>query len=213
MFIILVIYFFSRKYSFHYFKERKKYISKTWFLLLIISFICGVSLNYLSQWVLLLFPNILKYYDFSNSMKVLNEPFIIIWTVLIMPIQEEVLIRGVVFYQCEKRISTKAAIIYTAFLWGICHLNLYQFLYAFLTGLIIGYIYSETRSLFCVIFIHIANNSARLIIPYHIAQMFVKKYFFITDEIIINFVLTVCAGFIVLICLICIRKILNRYHL
>jgi membrane protease YdiL (CAAX protease family) len=211
--IILLIYFFSIKYDFHYFKERKKYTPITWFFLLIFCFICGISLNYLSQWVVILFPDLVKNYDFSVLSNVYKEPFFIIRGILIAPIQEEVLIRGVVFYQCEKRISTKAAIIYTAFLWGICHLNLYQFLYAFLTGLIIGYIYSKTRSLFCVIMIHIANNAAKLIIPYKVAQMSVKKYLFIVNEISIAIVLTVFAGLIVAISLICLKRILHSHEL
>ena len=86
-----------------------------------------------------------------------------IWTFLTVgitgPILEEVLFRGIILDGFLNRYKPGKAIFWSAMLFGLFHMNPWQFIPAFLIGLLLGYIYLKTRSLIPVIFIHIINNS------------------------------------------------------
>jgi membrane protease YdiL (CAAX protease family) len=93
-----------------------------------------------------------------------------IWTFLTVgitgPILEEVLFRGVILDGFLNRYKPGKAIFWSALLFGLFHMNPWQFIPAFLIGLLLGYIYFKTRSLFPVIFIHIINNSFSYLMVY-----------------------------------------------
>lgn len=93
-----------------------------------------------------------------------------IWTFVMVgitgPILEEILFRGVILDGFLNRYKPGKAIFWSAFLFGLFHMNPWQFIPAFLTGLLLGYIYLKTRSLIPVIFIHIINNSFSYLILY-----------------------------------------------
>jgi membrane protease YdiL (CAAX protease family) len=86
-----------------------------------------------------------------------------IWTFLTVgitgPILEEILFRGIILEGFLNRYKPGKAILWSALLFGMFHLNPWQFIPAFMIGLLLGYIYLRTRSLLPVIFIHILNNS------------------------------------------------------
>jgi len=92
------------------------------------------------------------------------------WTFLIVgitgPILEEVLFRGIILEGFLNRYKPGKAIFWSAFLFGLFHMNPWQFIPAFLIGLLLGYIYMKTRSLLPVIFIHLINNSFSYLMVY-----------------------------------------------
>ncbi|MFA8298964.1 MAG: lysostaphin resistance A-like protein [Hyphomicrobiales bacterium] len=75
------------------------------------------------------------------------------------PILEEVLFRGIVLDGLLKKYSPVKAILFSAFLFGIVHLNPWQFVPAFFVGIFMGWIYYRTRNLTYTIIIHFVNNS------------------------------------------------------
>ena len=92
------------------------------------------------------------------------------WTFLTVgitgPILEEVLFRGIILEGFLNRYKPGKAIFWSALLFGLFHMNPWQFIPAFLIGLLLGYIYMKTRSLLPVIFIHIINNSFSYLMVY-----------------------------------------------
>ena len=50
------------------------------------------------------------------------------------------------------------AIITSAVLFGLMHQNIRQIFYATMAGVLLGYVYSRTRSYLCVFLIHFCNN-------------------------------------------------------
>jgi membrane protease YdiL (CAAX protease family) len=86
-----------------------------------------------------------------------------IWTFLTVgitgPILEEVLFRGIILEGFLNRYKPQKAIFWSALLFGLFHMNPWQFIPAFITGLLLGYLYLKTRSILPVIFIHIIINS------------------------------------------------------
>lgn len=75
------------------------------------------------------------------------------------PILEELVFRGIVLKKFLEKYTPQRAIIYSALIFGIGHLNPWQFIAAFTIGLAIGWIYWKTRSIWPGIFIHFVNNS------------------------------------------------------
>lgn len=78
--------------------------------------------------------------------------------IILAPILEEYLFRGVMLDGLLKRISPIKAILISSALFGLVHLNPWQFISAMMIGIFAGWIYYKTRSLSLAIIIHFANN-------------------------------------------------------
>jgi len=75
------------------------------------------------------------------------------------PILEELLFRGAITSALLKKYNPTKAIILSALVFGIFHINPAQIITATLIGLLLGWIYYKTASLIPCILIHILNNS------------------------------------------------------
>ncbi len=84
---------------------------------------------------------------------------------------EEILLRGIILKGLLQRISPMKAIIWSAALFGILHLNPWQAVWAFILGVFFGWIYYRTRSLWAVIFLHFVNNGISTVLPYIFPKM------------------------------------------
>ena len=93
-----------------------------------------------------------------------------IWTFLMVgitgPVLEETLFRGIILEGFLARYRPGKAIFWSALLFGLFHMNPWQFIPGFLIGLLLGYIYLKTRSLIPVILVHVVNNSFSYLIMY-----------------------------------------------
>lgn len=85
---------------------------------------------------------------------------------LVGPIMEELLMRGIILDGLLNQLKPKQAILFSALLFGIIHLNPWQFIPAFAVGLVLGWIYWQTQSLWPCIFIHVLNNTLSSVIVY-----------------------------------------------
>ncbi|MBQ4522646.1 MAG: CPBP family intramembrane metalloprotease [Lachnospiraceae bacterium] len=82
-----------------------------------------------------------------------------IWSVILLaPIAEEIIYRGIVLRLCEKSMSFAVANVIQALLFGIYHMNLVQGIYAFFCGLVLGYICKKRKSIIASIFLHMVVN-------------------------------------------------------
>lgn len=84
--------------------------------------------------------------------------FTFIALVIAAPIMEELIFRGIILDGLLKRYSPVKSIILSSVLFGILHLNPWQFVSAFIGGLFIGWVYYRTRKLSLSILIHSVNN-------------------------------------------------------
>ncbi len=82
------------------------------------------------------------------------------------PLLEEFIFRGVLLKSLLNNYTPKKAIIWSAILFGIAHMNPWQFIPAFLIGLLIGWIYWKTQSIWPGILIHFINNTFSFTIGY-----------------------------------------------
>lgn len=88
---------------------------------------------------------------------------IIISTSIVAPIFEEVIYRGIILEQLNRRYGMIKAIVVSSLLFGIMHLNIEQGINGFFIGMVLGFIYIKTNSLLLSIFLHLANNSLVII--------------------------------------------------
>lgn len=85
-------------------------------------------------------------------------PLEILATVILAPIVEELMLRGMVMNRLMSRFPKWVAVVVSAVVFGVLHLNLTQGIFATITGLILGFLYLKTRSLLLCILAHAANN-------------------------------------------------------
>ena len=77
-----------------------------------------------------------------------------------MPFLEEVLFRQIIFGTLRNRFSFAVSAVVSSLCFGIYHMNVVQFIYAFLMGLILAYVYEKDRRLRVPFIVHSAANIA-----------------------------------------------------
>lgn len=80
------------------------------------------------------------------------------------PVFEELLCRGVILRGLLRHTSPAKAIIWSSLMFGVMHLNPWQAIPAVLAGILFGWVYYKTGSLYISIFLHSVNNSISFVI-------------------------------------------------
>lgn len=112
------------------------------------------------------------YQLFSEQLSnVSEEPFTMFLMVsFFAPIIEEILFRGIIQKgMINNGVKPRNAILIAALVFGLVHFNPWQFVGAFLLGIVLGVVYFKTKSLLMSIFLHFFNNT--------IAAVMMKFYF------------------------------------
>lgn len=122
------------------------------FLSFSVSYIIGELMTYTPG-----YDAILEFYlsVFEN----LHPLVMLLGGVLIGPICEEIIFRGIILEGFLAKYTTKKAIIYSALIFGIIHFIPIQVVNAFFMGIVLGWIYIKTKSLWVCIGIHVLNNA------------------------------------------------------
>ena len=92
--------------------------------------------------------------DMASSSSVLFSAFI--YSVIIAPVAEEILCRGIVMQYLEKY-GKSFAVLITAMLFGLLHQNIVQFPITMMIGILFGYL-AQRYSLTAAIILHVLNN-------------------------------------------------------
>ena len=86
-----------------------------------------------------------------------------LWTLLMLvlfaPVLEELICRGLVLGTLRARYGVTLAWLVSALFFGVMHLQPVQVINAFVVGLILGYVYISTDSLWSVMILHAMNNA------------------------------------------------------
>ena len=77
---------------------------------------------------------------------------------IVAPLTEEILFRGIILKGLASRYSPTKAILISAILFSLFHLNPYQFFAAFVMGLFLGYLYFRMKSILPCILAHSFSN-------------------------------------------------------
>lgn len=137
---------------------------------------CGIALqvvlSFLLNFVLSILPESVldSYMSLTDMLLDTTTLYYIVTVVVLAPVAEELFFRGITLKLCENHFPTVVAIIVQAVWFGFMHTlgsfsagTLVQAGYAFLLGLLFGFIAAKAHSVWPSIFLHIAvNGSAEL---------------------------------------------------
>lgn len=133
--------------------------------------------------------------------------------VILAPVLEELIFRGVILRGLLKRYSPVTAIIVSSILFGAVHLNPWQFISASILGMFIGWVYYRTQSISLAIIIHGFNNLTATVIEiigfdqtnYEITHL---RELILTDT---KYILIIAAaGLVAATCIYILNKRLNK---
>lgn len=130
-------------------------------------------------------------------------PIIAVFSVCIVaPIYEETIYRGIILNGLSKKYNDKVAIVVSAFLFATMHMNFQQGINAFLLGIVMGYLYTKTKSLYISIFAHFINNGIGIIISSILTESIKLSHY----AVIIQSLITVIGLILIYIIIIWFRK-------
>ncbi len=101
--------------------------------------------------------------NYNQIMQNLNgtlSPFILIYTCLLAPMSEELIFRGVTLDFARIGFKVNTAVIVSAVLFGVFHMNIIQGIYAGVFGIILGYVRVRRNSLPDAVITHMTINIA-----------------------------------------------------
>lgn len=105
--------------------------------------------------------------DYAKQMEQLtngNYFVVLLLLVIIAPVTEELVFRGVILHKTNRYISFVGANIIQAVLFGIYHMNIIQGIYAAIIGLVLGAVYYKFKSIFTSMFLHMVLNTSSFLI-------------------------------------------------
>ncbi len=113
-----------------------------------------VAMSYLNSWLLPSGSYVGGGMDMSKPYRVI---LLVFSSAIIPAFSEELLFRGVILSNL-KPYGKGMAVIVSALLFGLMHMNAAQLLYATAAGIVLGLVYVKTNSLWLCVLIHFCNN-------------------------------------------------------
>lgn len=121
------------------------------------------------------FPGWMDFYQklFETAGMTDSNPSILLllYSVLLGPISEELTFRGVTLSAAQKALPFWAANLFQALLFGVFHLNVIQGIYAVFIGLFLGYICHRGGSVWFSIFVHILFNAWGMLVSLEMSSI------------------------------------------
>lgn len=117
--------------------------------------------TYIVSFVAALFPDWLTAYEELLESAGLDDSLTFMmfcYSVLLAPVCEELIFRGVTLRQAKKSLPFWAANLFQAVLFGVYHMNMMQGIYAFFLALILGYICEKGNGIHSPILLHMLFN-------------------------------------------------------
>lgn len=128
-------------------------------------FLLSVGLQYVTSYLMtfvgMLRPDWMQSYADLIDMAQINTPsaLTLFYSLLIAPVSEELVFRGVTFGYAKKALPLTGAICLQAVLFGVFHANIIQGIYAALLGLFLGYLCEAGGSIAIPILFHAFFNT------------------------------------------------------
>ena len=146
---------------------KKTFASIIPLILIIVGYASQLFVDAIMTLVRPIFTEAFAQYDklVANVVGVYSSPVMLIAVIILAPVAEEFLFRGLVQGYALKSISPMWGIILQGFLFGLYHGNIVQGVYAFVLGTLLGYLAYRYKTLVPGIILHMAINASLLIIP------------------------------------------------
>lgn len=128
-----------------------------------------------------------EYSDVLDNLTSGNEIIVLLFMILIAPISEELIFRGVILYRANKYMGFIYANILQAIFFGVYHGNAVQGTYAALIGFLLGAAYYKFQTIYAPILLHMLINASSLLMM------------FVPDELISYIIITLFGGGLMLL--------------
>ena len=89
--------------------------------------------------------------------------------VILAPLWEELIFRGLLYGYLKSRMSVFAALLVSSLIFSAYHLNEAALMPLLIVGIATGYVYERTRSLYFAIFFHALFNASRMVVLFILA--------------------------------------------
>lgn len=129
------------------------------------SFILGISICFLNSSLLAMLAkaDFFKYYiqqyqSLNQWLSETNTILLVMALALAAPLIEEIIFRGMIFYELKQIMPVFLVVIIQGLLFGIYHFNIVQFIYGSFLGIMFGLVYSWTQNLWVPVILHFSNN-------------------------------------------------------
>ncbi|MDF2883250.1 MAG: caax amino protease family protein [Clostridiaceae bacterium] len=152
--------------------------------------LCGIGFSALTlEFIQIVSGKFQSYRNVSNTIMMGTNSIIgIACVILLLPMFEEILFRGLIFNELRRRLNVTVSIIIQAIIFGAFHGNIVQGLYAFMLGLALAAVYVWTKSLWSNIIFHVSFNfmgSIGSVLFYYVMSKHMIIYGLISSIIII----------------------------
>lgn len=126
---------------------------------------CQLFMSRILMYLRPLLKTLFIYYDDTISSLFDADAIVVaVYVIILAPIVEELMLRGILLTRLRHGISFTAANVIQAAVFGIYHWDIVQGIYAFVIGLILGYIYEKKRTLLAPIIVHVLINGSGFLI-------------------------------------------------
>ena len=119
----------------------------------------------------------------EKSLRPCFEPFMFIATVIISPIFEEILYRGLMYNKLKEISNAFIGVLISSILFAFLHIPKYGFginmFFLFLAGILLSYCYEKTNNIYVPIFVHSINNFFIFLFNYVYFYFLIIIYFII----------------------------------
>lgn len=163
--ILILGYWYLKKFEVGEKEKRSKlYFDKPKVFVALLAMAAGLQLvsSYITSLVAIISPAAMSYYEELLEVAGLTSesitPVVILYAVIVGPLSEEVIFRGMVLRIGTSRMNFLSANIIQALLFGMFHMNLVQGLYAFVVGLFLGFVVQKCHSLKASYIFHLVFN-------------------------------------------------------
>ncbi len=126
-------------------------------------FFLGAGLSVAFRWLMMLAGG-LGYKEDVAALLTGNILLEILVLLVMSPLLEELLFRGVIYERLKMRISPRAAFVVSSLMFGLYHGNLSQGIYGFFMGLVLAWTMERYRNVAAPLLIHIGANAAALLL-------------------------------------------------
>lgn len=118
----------------------------------------AIFLSEIDNFLQRIIPRSEAYMETFQNLMDKNIVLVFIALCIVAPLLEETLFRGIILRGLLKNLEHWSAIFFSAFLFGLLHLNIWQGIDAFIIGIFIGWLFFKTGSLQVAVFAHFISN-------------------------------------------------------
>ena len=104
---------------------------------------------------------------------------------IIMPIQEELMYRGLIYKNIEQRYDHIRAALISSMVFAVMHMNLSQGIYAFLMGFVLAFIYQKTKNIYACITFHCSANIFAVFVSTNTVKGFLMENAYVIPAVLL----------------------------